>query len=166
MRISVQSNLEKKWKRNYRLECNRCKVSTGVFYTEAEALDRWNSRSNKDAEESIMGRHARVVKEYVCNYADDCCNFGNAAEEVYALLSDYEIDMWQSDEFQNFCVWEIRDKERLQEIIDELRTLPPNEVNEHFKDSDDSTNKNVADTLQAWLQYWNEEDGCIRVHWF
>ena len=112
------------------------------------------------------------MKTYVCEYTD-FADFNYAADELYDLLTDYGVGIYQANEDDNYCDWEIHcedDGETLRECIARLKALPPDNVNEHFEsdvgNKDYCTNKYVADTLERWLEYIDKKDRVIRVHWF
>jgi len=114
--------------------------------------------------------YARVITEYKIEYSDNH-DFGNSADEIYHLLSEYEVnDVWTEDEYSNYCRWEIQDVDSFKECIEALEELPPDEVNEYFEDRKDPeekkyTNGEIAKTFRQWLQYEDKEDHCIRIDW-
>ena len=117
-----------------------------------------------------MGRTAKVIVKYVCEYGDSCA-FNYAHEEAYKMLMDNGIDMWASDENNEACAdrWEIRGKAELEKYINKLKKLPPNKTNKYFKkDPDNSgyTNKYVLEVLLEWLEAYDEKADCIRLEWF
>jgi hypothetical protein len=117
-----------------------------------------------------MGRTAKVIVEYVCEYGDSCA-FNYAHEEVYTMLMDNDIDMWTSDEFNEACAdrWEIRRKDELQQYVNKLKKLPPDKTNKYFKKNQDHrgyTNKYVLEVLTEWLEAYDKEDDVIRIEWF
>jgi len=115
-------------------------------------------------------KYARVITEYKIEYSENH-DFAWSADEIYHLLQVYEVnDIWQEDEYSNYCQWEIQDVDSFRECIGKLEELPPDEINEFFanrKDPQDKqyTNGEIAKTFRQWLQYEDKEDGCIRLDW-
>jgi cell fate (sporulation/competence/biofilm development) regulator YmcA (YheA/YmcA/DUF963 family) len=115
-----------------------------------------------------MSLTATAVKRYVCEYAPSSA-FNYAADEVYDMLTDHNVEIWQSDEYDNHCDWEINGKETLQKYVKKLKKLPPDAVNKYFKKDKDNayvTNQYVIDVLEEWIDCYDEEDRVIRVHWY
>jgi hypothetical protein len=115
-----------------------------------------------------MGLTATAVKRYVCEYAPSSA-FDYAADEVYDMLTDNDVEIWQSDDFDNYCEWEINGKKTLQKLVKKLKKLPPNTVNKHFRRNKNNsyvTNKYVIEILEEWISCYDEKNKVVRVHWY
>jgi hypothetical protein len=111
-----------------------------------------------------MGRRAHIVVKHEVEYGDSDFNWKN--EEIYALLSAYDVDVWSSEENypEGGDRWEI-EPDQLKTCIEALKELPPDAVNEHFTGEEEYTNKAILDTLEDWAK--NVTDGgVIRIEWF
>jgi len=118
-----------------------------------------------------MGLRAHAVERYVCEYSPTA-DFNYAADEIYTLLSDHDVDVWTADDFSNYCDWEIQgedNKNALQACIDVLKKLPPDEPNKWLKENErhtDTTNADVVRVLEDWIRCYDAEDQVIRIQWF
>ena len=116
-----------------------------------------------------MKKQAYVVKKYECVYSE-ASTFRSLADEVYGLLTDYDVGIWTSDEHSNYCDWEIHcDTDAFEKCIEELKKMPPEEVNEYFTENSSHmgiTNQYVVKVFEEWLRCKDEKDKVIRVHWF
>jgi hypothetical protein len=114
-----------------------------------------------------MGNRAHVVKEYVCKYADGCW-FNWAANEVYEMLTDNDVEIWRHDE----CIegdWEINGTDTIEAYIAKLKQLPPDETNQYFTEDPNNayiTNAEVIDALEEWVKHCCRVDDVIRIQWF
>ena len=111
---------------------------------------------------------AYVVKEYKCVYKPPGMLMYRA-DEVYDLLTDYDVYVWTSDENSSYGEWEIHcDTDAFEKCIEELKTLPPDEISEYFPENPDRpgiTNKKIVSIFEGWLKCKDEKDNVIRVHW-
>lgn len=48
-----------------------------------------------------MPKHATVVTKYTCEYGE--YSFANAADEVFHMLIDNDIEVWTSNEDNRYC---------------------------------------------------------------
>ena len=114
-----------------------------------------------------MGVRAHAVTKYVCEYGSSAFNYG--ADELSNMLVDEEVDFWQQDEFDNYSDWNVTGIEKLKELVEKLKRLPPDETNEYFDENEDNhyvTNAYVVDIFEEWLKCVDTELDVIRVHWF
>ena len=116
-----------------------------------------------------MGLRAKAVKEYKCVYSETSA-FNFLADELYDLLTDFDVYIWTADDLNNYCDWEIHcDTAAFEKCIEELKTLPPDAPNEYFSEKPenaDITNQYVVEVFEEWLKCKDEKDKVIRIHWF
>jgi len=82
-----------------------------------------------------MSKRAIVVTKFVCEYGDRSFNW--AADELLNLLTENDtVNIYTSDEYQNYCDWKINASNNgkdLKKVIAKLKKLPPNAINKRFK---------------------------------
>ena len=117
-----------------------------------------------------MGCRACLVTKYVCEYGDSQ-SFNWLAEELYDMLCDIGVDVYTSDQDGDYYGhWHVNldgeSEKRLKDYVAKLGALPPDEVNEYFKDNDWVTNDYVKSVFEEWMR-WSDETGksVVRIHW-
>ena len=110
-----------------------------------------------------MSWRAYIVKKYVCEYGGSAFNYASC--ELYTLLTENEIAVFDNTTSDLPDKWEIRDVTGLKKLVKKLSQLPPGATCEHFSDAT-FTNSYVVIVLSEWLKHVDKKSKVIRVHWF
>jgi len=115
-----------------------------------------------------MGIRSHVVAKYVCRYAKSDVAFDFVADKIYRVLTDNHVEIFLSNNDDMNCEWEIGNAAQLQAYIEALKQLPPDDVHQHFKNTDrfDMTNQYMINVFEDWVSHQDAVSGMIHVHWF
>lgn len=101
--VSCWNPEEEEWIPNFwhRVICKNCGTQTKAFYTEAEAIEKWNRRVVTDTNDGSKDRTANVInRDYIGNYVFGTCSFCGAPviqNDKYCAECGTKLD-WSKDE--------------------------------------------------------------------
>jgi hypothetical protein len=74
---------------NFKVKCNNCETSSGLYNTEQEAIDAWNSRPREE-ELLTMLKHSQKAIENLLNALQQDASYDTDVMKIMETLKKYE----------------------------------------------------------------------------